>query len=147
MRTAGIFVIMICAGLLVHRNFPSTQPTPVVPALAIPADLQTELTAAFAGKKADAAVWSGMFDGLARYIEADGKTAKPLIVTTFDLQKLRDGMVAAPLHGVAGGAEIGKLLGPHLEAIGKAGEPLDKDGRREKVVALFAGCSQVLGQK
>jgi hypothetical protein len=48
--------------------------------------------------------------------------------------------------GVAGGADIGALLSPYLDEIGKSGEPLDGDGRRAKVVALFSGCAEVLRQ-
>ena len=148
MRTLGFILILFCAGGLAVKLkplVPTPAPSPVVPAVTIPAELKAGLEKAFADKKSDAAKWSGMFDGLARYVAADGLKSPPLLRTTFDLLALRDSVVAAPIDGVAGGAEIGALISPCLDAIGKSGEPLD-EVRRDKVIALFAGIAEVLRQ-
>ena len=150
MRKIGIAIIVVCAAVLFQRlvgfQLPSpTPPAPDVPKIVVPQELSTGLRDAFKTEQAAAQVWSGMFDGLGRYIEADGKREKPILQNTFDLLLLRDAAVAAPLGAVSGGPAIGKLIGPYLDQIGKSGEPLDEGGRRAKTVELFLGVAQELG--
>lgn len=119
---------------------------PDVPAVVVnvPDALKTELRSAFTDKPDAAQVWAGIFGGMARFVEADGKTSKPLVRTVFDLQQLRDAVVAAPPKAVDGGPLVAKAVAPYMDAIGKDGEALD-DAKRKQVVELYTGVAEVLG--
>jgi hypothetical protein len=147
-RKIGIAIIVVCSAVLFQRlvgfQLPGP-PSPDAPKVVVPQELSAGLQDAFKTEQAAAQVWSGMFEGLGRYIEADGKREKPILQNTFDLMILRDAAVVAPLGAVPGGTSIGKLIGPYMDQIGKSGEPLDEGGRRAKTVELFLGVSQELG--
>ena len=99
----------------------------------------------FKDKKSEAATWAGLLSGLARVIEQDADHPKtPRLSTMSDIDSLRKWVVSAPPVPVDGGQVIGQALGKELEALGTGTEPLDADGRRQKVVQLFDGAAYVL---
>lgn len=126
------------------QQYQSSQPEPTPEPTPAPAGWQQELATGFAGEPQAALTWSGMLHGLANFIEADGKTSKPVLTTMLDINQLREAAIAAALKPVPGGDRIGKALGPQLEALGKGGEKLSDSDRRSKAVAIFRGAAQAL---
>ena len=144
MKTVGIFITCVCAVLLI-QEWITTPNVPDGPATVIvPSELADELTAAFKNQLYEAAVWSGLLEGMGRFVAADGKADKPLLVTMFDVQKLRDAAVQAPLDRIDGGDDIGRILAPYLKKIGEGNAKLDAGARRQEVADLFIGCGQAL---
>lgn len=87
----------------------------------------------------DAYYWAGMLEGIGRQVASDKD-----VRTMFDVERIRDRALAAPLRGVSGGELIGQVMGPLLSALGSEGESLDEDGRRAKVVEVFLGVATAL---
>ena len=73
-KSIGLVVIIVSAVMLARNYIPSLpQPSPMpdnTPSVEVPDELREALTASFADKREDAMVWSGMLEGLARYIDA-----------------------------------------------------------------------------
>jgi hypothetical protein len=110
----------------------------------ISSDLEQKLRKGFEDNSTDARLWAGMLEGMARYIRADGLTAQPKLKTMFDVQRLRDAVVSAPIDAAGGGDVIGNTLAAPLAALGTSNEPLAEANRRERLYELFLGCSQYL---
>lgn len=111
----------------------------------VPDLVSNTLKEGFKNKKSEAATWAGLLSGLARVIEQDADHPKtPRLSTMSDVDSLRKWVVSAPPVPVDGGQVIGQALGKELEALGTGTEPLDADGRRQKVVQLFDGAAYVL---
>lgn len=116
-----------------------------IPAVQTPDTVVSALKTGFENKKSEAATWAGLLSGLARVVEQDADHPKtPRLATMADIDSLRKWVVSAPPVPVDGGQVIGQALGPELEKLGTGVEPLDQDGRRQKVVQLFDGAAYVL---
>lgn len=123
-------------------NLPGPRPPTPAPGPVLPTDLSAAIKNIDLPDR-DRQIWGGMLQGLGRFVDADGRAAKPALVTVFDVAKLRDAAVAAPIEPVAGGDRIGAVLGAELSKIGKDGEPLDAT-RRKAIADLFVGAGRVL---
>ena len=80
----------------------------------------------------DVLVWKAILNGMADYIEADGKTSKPLISTMIDVERYRDAVVRVPVRGIAGGDSVAAKIAPRLAAITE--NDLSTNGARGRVV-------------
>lgn len=83
----------------------------------------------------DALVWKALLNGMADYIEADGKTSKPLIATMVDVERYRDAVVRVPIRAIAGGDGVATKIAPKLAAITE--NDLSTNGARGRVVQAF----------
>lgn len=136
-KAGGFLLIAAAVVFLAARYLPAGfSPTPdeVKP---VATSFDKAFDEGFAGQDVAAVTWSGLFNGLAAFIEADGKTSKPLLETMLDIEQLREAALAAPIKPVYGGPVIAAAIGPKLKELGTSNEKLSEGGRREAVVALF----------
>lgn len=68
-------------------------------------------------KPNDTLVWKALLNGMADYIEADGRVSKPLIATMSDVQQYRDAVLKAPIRSIGGGDAVAAKISPKLSAI------------------------------
>lgn len=145
-KLGGILLIVGAIAWMVMGQVHLGPGVPVdLPEVKAPDKVVSTLTDGFKNKKSEAATWAGLLSGLARVIEQDADHPKtPRLSTMADIDSLRKWVVSAPPVPVDGGQTIGQALGPELEAMGTGAEPLDADGRRQKVVQLLDGAAYVL---
>lgn len=89
----------------------------------------------------DIVVWKSILLGMAEFIEADGRTSKPLFDDMGDVEQYRNAVVSVPIRGIGGGAQVQALLAPKLSPLGTG--RLDATSRAA-VVAAFRTTSQEL---
>lgn len=143
MKSLGVF-FLVAAGVVYWFARTPAPPDPApVPAVTIPAELAASLASLDVPAR-DKQIWGGLLAGLGRFILADGKANKKLLVDVGDLERLRDAAVRAPIEPVAGGDKLGSLLATYLKQLGGPAEPLDDKGRRESAANLFVGAGKVL---
>lgn len=145
-KLGGILLIGGAIAWLVMGQVSLGPGVPVdLPEVQVPDQVSKTLKDGFKDKKSEAATWAGLLSGLARVIEQDADHPKtPRLSTMSDVDSLRKWVVSAPPVPVDGGQVIGQALGPELESLGTGVEPLDADGRRQKVVQLLDGAAYVL---
>lgn len=83
----------------------------------------------------DTLVWKALLNGMADYVEADGKTSKPLIATMSDVQQYRDAVLKAPIRAISGGDVVASKISPKLAAITEY--DLSASDARGRVVKAF----------
>lgn len=93
------------------------------------------------GPAPDAEVWKGILEGMADYIEADGRVSKPIFATMSDIEQYRNAVVSVPIRGIDGGQRVASLIGPRLSAINS---PVLDDQSRAAVVAAFRDTAKEL---
>lgn len=89
----------------------------------------------------DKVVWQSILIGMAEYIEADGKTAKPLFDDMGDIERYRNAVVSVPVRAIGGGSQVQALIKPKLSALGTG--RLDATSRAA-VVAAFRSTAEEL---
>lgn len=86
-------------------------------------------------KPNDTLVWKALLNGMADYIEADGRVSKPLIATMSDVQQYRDAVLKAPIRAIGGGDAVAAKISPKLAAITEF--DLSASDARGRVVKAF----------
>ncbi len=120
---------------------------PPLPPVDVDPQLRSALTAGFATRKTEAAIWSGMLLGMGRVVESDAtKQSGPRLKTMADVDELRNLIVRAPSQPVSGGDVIAPAIGPGLAAIGGPADKIDEAGRRAAVAKLLIGAATVLDE-
>lgn len=141
MLVAAIWFAFQGGSLNLDRFLPDN--TPSTPEVQVDQQLKDELTGSMQNvPPGDAMTWAGMLQAMASFVEQDGSTSQPLLVSMDDVAQMVQAATRAPIRPVQGGQQIGAVLGPRLDAIGQAGDPLE--GRREQVVSLLKQAGAVL---
>ena len=89
----------------------------------------------------DKVVWQSILIGMAEYIEADGKTAKPLFDDMGDIERYRNAVVSVPVRAIGGGSQVQGIIGPKLSALGTG--RLDATSRAAVVAAFRSTASEL----